>query len=144
MALTDFRLVHRLRVRWSEVDPQNIVFNPNYLVYFDVAAGEYWRELGFTYPEGMTTLGVDTFVASAKIDFHRSARYDDEIDVCARTTRLGRTSMRLALEIHRGDEHLVTGELIYVTADPKTQKPIPIPDTLRTAIIQYEKLAPDQ
>lgn len=144
MPRSDFRLSHRLRVRWAEVDPQNIVFNPNYLMYFDVAAGEYWRELGFTYPEGMTRLGVDTFAVAANIQFHRSARYDDELDVCARTTRIGRTSLRVALEIYRGDEHLVTGELVYVIADPRTQKPVPIPDALRQAIVQYEPLTPEQ
>ena len=144
MPRSDFRLSHRLRVRWSEVDPQSIVFNPNYLVYFDVAAGEYWRELGFVYPGGMSELGVDTFAVSAKVDFHRSARYDDELDVCARTTRIGRTSLRLALEIHRGEEQLVTGELVYVIADPRTQKPVPIPDALRQAILRYEPLTPEQ
>jgi acyl-CoA thioester hydrolase len=144
MARADFRLSHSLRVRWSEVDPQNIVFNPNYLVYFDVGASEYWRALGFTYPGGFSELGLDTFAVSAKIDFHRSARYDDFIDVCVRTTRIGRTSLRLALEIHRADEHLVSGELVYVIADPRTQKPMPIPDALREAIVRYEPAAPEQ
>lgn len=143
MARADFKLAHRLRVRWSEVDPQNIVFNPNYLMYFDVAAGEYWRELGFVYPDGLAKLGVDTFVVSAKIDFHRSARYDDEIDVLARTVRLGRTSLRMALEVHRADEQLVSGELVYVFADPATQKPLPIPDSLREAVARYEVVPPE-
>jgi acyl-CoA thioester hydrolase len=144
MARADFRLKHSLRVRWSEVDPQNIVFNPNYLMYFDVAAGEYWRELGFVYPEGLSKLGVDTFVVSAKIDFHRSAHYDDMLDVLARTARLGRTSLRMLLEVHRGDEHLISGELVYVFADPKTQKPQPIPDVFREKVAQFEILQPEQ
>jgi acyl-CoA thioester hydrolase len=144
MARADFRLSHSLRVRWSEVDPQNIVFNPNYLMYFDVAASEYWRALGFTYPGGFSELNVDTFVVAAKLEFHRSARYDDEIDVCARTTRIGRTSLRLALEVHRGDDHLVSGELVYVIADPKTQTPVPIPDVIREAILKFEPAAPEQ
>jgi acyl-CoA thioester hydrolase len=142
MARADFRLKHSLRVRWSEVDPQNIVFNANYLMYFDVAAGEYWRELGFVYPEGLSKLGVDTFVVSAKVDFHRSARYDDMIDVLARTARLGRTSLRMLLEVHRGDEHLISGELVYVFADPKTQKPQPIPDVFREKVAEFEILPP--
>ena len=51
MARESFRLAHTLRVRWAEVDPQSIVFNANYLMYFDVAATEYWRAVGFAYPE---------------------------------------------------------------------------------------------
>ena len=38
-----FGFFHPLRVRWSELDPQGIVFNPNYLVYFDIAVTEYMR-----------------------------------------------------------------------------------------------------
>jgi len=51
-----------LRVRWAEVDPQNIVFNAHYLMYFDVAATEYWREIGCEYPARFLAHGVDTFV----------------------------------------------------------------------------------
>ena len=36
--------VHELRVRYGECDPQGIVFNANYLLYFDVAFTELWRE----------------------------------------------------------------------------------------------------
>ena len=44
MARQDFKLAHSLRVRWAEVEPQNIVFNANYLMYFDAGITEYWRE----------------------------------------------------------------------------------------------------
>jgi acyl-CoA thioester hydrolase len=143
MARSDFRLCHPLRVRWAEVDPQSIVFNPNYLMYFDVAVTEYWRALGFAYPEGFTSHGVDTLVVSAKLDFHSSARYDDCLDVCARAARLGRTSLRMAFEIHRADAHLITGELVYVMTDPQTHKPLPIPEPLRAAILSFETLQPE-
>src|SRR5262245_61898599 len=141
MPRSDFRFSHRLRVRWGEVDPQNIVFNANYLMYFDVGASEYWRELGFAYPDGFSQFGVDTFVVKATLEFHAPARYDDEIDLFVRLARIGRTSMRVALEVHRGDDHIVTGELIYVVADPNTRKPTPVPDALRTAIVAYERVA---
>jgi acyl-CoA thioester hydrolase len=37
---SDFTFFHRLRVRWSEVDMQKVVFNGNYFNYFDVAVYE--------------------------------------------------------------------------------------------------------
>ena len=46
----DFSFFHSLRVRWSEVDPQGIVFNGSYLTYADVATTEYYRHLGVSYP----------------------------------------------------------------------------------------------
>lgn len=144
MARKDFKLAHRLRVRWAEVDPQNIVFNANYLMYFDVGVTEYWREVGCVYPQGFEALGVDSFAVKATLEYHASARYDDLLDVCVRTSKLGRTSIRVAVEIHRDSEHLVSGELIYVLADPRTRAPIPIPEALRTKILGYEVRPPEQ
>ena len=45
MTRDDFRFVQPLRVRWSEVDLQAIVFNGHYLMYFDTAVAGYWRAL---------------------------------------------------------------------------------------------------
>ena len=143
MAREDFRLRHELRVRWSEVDPQGIVFNPNYLMYFDVAATEYWRAIGYVYPEGFHGLGVDTFAVSAKLDFKAPARYDDLLDVLVRTARFGRTSVRLLCEVHRGAELLVSGELTYVIASAGARTPTPIPAFLRDAIVRYETTPPE-
>jgi acyl-CoA thioester hydrolase len=144
MARQDFKSVHTIRVRWAEVDPQNIVFNANYLMYFDVAVTEYWRNIECVYPDGFEKLGVDSFAVKATLEYHASAKYDDLIDLCCRVSKLGRTSLRVAVEIHRGEDHLVSGELVYVLADPKTRKPIPIPDGLRGKIAAYEVLAPEQ
>jgi acyl-CoA thioester hydrolase len=50
--------VHELRVRYGECDPQGIVFNPNYLAYFDVAWTELWREAVGPWPD-MVEAGYD-------------------------------------------------------------------------------------
>ena len=42
---SDFSFFHPLRVRWSEVDMQKVVFNGNYFNYFDVAVYESWRAM---------------------------------------------------------------------------------------------------
>lgn len=144
MPRSDFRLAHRLRVRWAEVDPQNIVFNAHYLMYFDVAATEYWREIGCEYPAQFLAHGVDTFVVKTTLEFHAPARYDDQLEICMRAARLGRSSIRMQLEIHRADSHLVSGELIYVIASASERAPTPIPAALRAAILRYETLPPEQ
>ena len=45
------RYSHRLRVRYSECDPQGIVFNAHYVTYFDIALTELWREAIGPYAE---------------------------------------------------------------------------------------------
>ena len=63
--------VHELRVRYGECDPQGIVFNANYLLYFDVAFTEYWRDRG--RPLGRDgELGVDAVVAEANLALPRA------------------------------------------------------------------------
>jgi len=144
MARTDFRFAHRMRVRWAEVDKQGIVFNAHYLMYFDVAITEYYRALGYPYPEGLAQHGTDLYVKKAEIEYHASAGYDDEIDVCVRVTRLGRSSFEFQLEIYRADQLLIGGTVVYVNADPETRKSAPLPEFLRTAIKAFEHTAPTE
>lgn len=142
MARAEFSLLHPLRVRWAEVDGQGIVFNGHYLTYFDVAITEYWRALGYPYPEALLAVDCDTFVVKATVEYHGSSRFDDELLIGARVGRLGRTSMQFLLEIYRGEEHLISGEVIYVIAGARDRSPKPIPDFLRTRIVDFEHVAP--
>jgi acyl-CoA thioester hydrolase len=143
MAREDFAAAHRLRVRWAEADMQGIVFNGHYLTYFDIAVTEYWRSIGLPYPETTADTGGEMYTVKATLEYHSPARYDDEIDLLIRCTRIGRTSLGFALEIWRGEEHLVSGELIYVHADPKARKGAPLPERLICAIRAFERIAPD-
>ena len=140
----DFTFSHALRVRWSEVDRQDVVFNVNYFLYFDVAIAEYWRAIGFSYPKGFVDrFGTDIFAVKATADFRGSATYEDLLDVCCRVQRMGRSSMVFAFGIWRGSELLTTGELVYVNADLKTRRSTPWPDALKQVILAYERVAPE-
>jgi acyl-CoA thioester hydrolase len=144
MAREDFRFVHRLRVRWAEVDKQGIVFNGHYLAYFDVGVTEYYRAIGCPYPGALEGHGTDLFARKAEIEFHSPAQYDDELDVCVRVARMGRSSFDFRIEIHRSDVLLVSGLLVYVNADPVARKAAPVPAFLRSALRDFEKLAPQE
>lgn len=138
MKRQDFRFFHRLRVRWAEVDMQKIVFNAHYLMYFDVAITEYWRALALPYEDAMHVLGGELYVKKASVEFNASARMDDLLDIGMSCTRLGNSSMTITGGIFRGEEHLISGELIYVFADPATQTSKPIPAALRALLQGYE------
>ena len=138
MKRQDFRFFHPLRVRWVEVDMQKIVFNAHYLMYFDTAISDYWRALSLPYEEAMQLLGGDLYVKKASIEFHASAHFDDRLDVALRCDRVGNSSMVFSGAIFRGDELLITCELIYVFADPGTQTSKPVPDALRQVLLGFE------
>ena len=139
MKLQDFRFSHRMRVRWVEVDMQKIVFNGHYLMYFDTAVTEYWRKLAMPYAETMHQLGGDLFVKKASIEYHASAEMDDFLTVCMRCDRIGNSSMTFVGAIFRGDELLITSELVYVYADPVAKKSQPIAAPLRDMMEGFER-----
>ncbi|MEY4909831.1 MAG: hypothetical protein RL260_3549, partial [Pseudomonadota bacterium] len=134
----NFRFSHRLRVRWSEVDLQQIVFNGHYLNYFDTAVADYWRAMALPYQAAMARLGGDLYVRKATLDYLGSARFDDLLDVAIRCEQVGNTSLRLRCAVFRGEKLLVTGELVYVFADPATQSSRPVPPELREMLLDFE------
>jgi YbgC/YbaW family acyl-CoA thioester hydrolase len=139
MKRQDFRFSHRMRVRWVEVDMQQIVFNGHYLMYFDTAVTDYWRNLAMPYADTMHQLGGDLYVKKASVEYHASAEMDDYLDVCMRCDRIGNSSMTFVGAIFRGDELLITSELVYVYADPVAKKSQPIPPALRGMMEAFEK-----
>lgn len=138
MKRQDFRLFNRMRVRWAEIDAQKIVFNGHYLMYLDTTMGEYWRALAFPYMDAVHTLDGDMYVKKASLEYHASAVCDELIDVGMKCARIGTSSMQFLGGIFRGDQLLVGGELIYVFADPATQKSKPVPQRLRDMFEAFE------
>ena len=135
---SDFRFSHPLRVRWAEVDMQKVVFNAHYLMYCDTAITEYWRTLALPYDDAMAQLGGELFVKKASLEYHGSARCDDQLEVALKCSRIGNSSMGFTVAIFRGEELLVTAGIIYVFADAATRRPRPVPDDLRKMIEDYE------
>ena len=139
MQRQDFRFSHRLRVRWVEVDMQQIVFNGHYLMYFDTAVTDYWRRLAMPYAATMQQLGGDLYVKKASLEYHASAEMDDFLDVCMRCEHIGNSSMRFVGGIFRSEQLLISSELVYVYADPVAKKSQPIPAALRELLQGFER-----
>ena len=139
MKRQDFRFAHRLRVRWVEVDMQQIIFNGHYQMYFDTAVTDYWRALAMPYAATMHQLGGDLYVKKASVEYHASAEMDDFLEVCMRCERVGNSSMTFVGAIFRGDELLITSELVYVYADPVAKKSQSVPAALRELLEGFER-----
>jgi acyl-CoA thioester hydrolase len=147
VAYQDFRHRMPLRVRWAEVDRQGVVFNAHYLLYCDVCVTEYWREVGLTYPDDFVRLGSDLYVRSATLDYRSAALYDDELEVCGRTARIGSSSLHFVVEIFRRGEQtvpLVTAALVYVNVDVERRTPLRVQDALRAKLRAFETTLPEE
>lgn len=122
---------------------QGIVFNGHYLTYFDVAFTEYWRATELPGVMQQAADGRELFARKATVEYHAPARFDELLDIGVRCAAFGRSSVRFVLEIYRGEEHLISGELVYVYADTSARKGVPFPEPWRRALAQLEKLAPE-
>ena len=142
MAYKDFAFFHRLRVRWAEVDMQSVVFNGHYLTYFDVALTEYWRAVNLPSTIEQAKNGNELFVKKATLEYHASAKFDDELDIGVRTARIGNSSLTIVIEIYKDTQLLVSGEMIYVFVDTKVGSSTAIPTFWKEVLQQFDASIP--
>jgi len=136
--LDGYRFAHPLRVRFSEVDAQQVVFNAHYLTYLDIAFADYLKRGVQVWQEGLP----HTVIARTTLEFKNSARYDDDLLVAVRTADIGRTSLRVEFAVVRvvggTEELLATAETTYVYVDQDSKRPTPVPDDWRETILRFE------
>lgn len=125
--------VHRLRVRYSECDQQGVVFNGQYLFFYDVALTELWRDRIGPYAE-LVARGFDLVVAEATIRYRAGARFDDLLDIEMPVRHLGTTSMIVHPVFRVGDTLIADGDVRHVFVEPKTLRKTPMPDDVRAAL----------
>ncbi len=129
-------LTHSIRVRYAECDAQGVVFNANYLTYFDVADTELLRAAVGSYGE-LLERGIDVVVAETTLRFFAPARFDDELDLEISLSALGTTSKTSRLRVLREGELLVEGSMRHVFIDLETKQKRAMPDDVRRALEPY-------
>jgi acyl-CoA thioester hydrolase len=110
--------VSTLRVRYAETDKMGVVYYANYFVWFEVGRADLLRSLGWTYRE-MELAGISLPVIEAHCEYHRSARYDDELDVMTEGRMLSQVRMEFNYEVVRRDDRAVTasGRTVHAALD---------------------------
>src|SRR5438874_1765466 len=101
---------HRIRVRYGECDLQGVVFNANWLAYFDVVITELWRDRVGDYMD-MIDRGVDMVVAEAGVRFRAPARFDDVVEFELRVARLGETSFSSSIDAKVDGRTVIEGAI---------------------------------
>lgn len=128
---------HRLEVRFRDCDPMGHTNNAVYLTYLEQTRFAHWRSLwGFGSPQTPPGLpGV--ILARVECDYKRPSRYGDTLEIRMRVAEVGRTSFRYEYEIVDAEGRTVlTARTVQVMYDYDTDKPVPIPDRIRTLLEQ--------
>ena len=139
MPASGFPFVHTLRVRYSEIDGQKIVYNAHYLTYLDLAFTEYFRNIGIAFVDASA---FDTALVKATLEFKRPARLDDLLDIHVSMPRLGNTSFTGQYRISphgndQADDAYLEAEIVYVSVTEEG-RPAPIPGWVRERIAAVE------
>ncbi|HSM44470.1 MAG TPA: thioesterase family protein [Acidimicrobiia bacterium] len=123
------------KIRYSDCDPQGIVFNGNYARYWDDALTDWFEEAGLGGAE-LGGSGVDIVTARIEMDFKASASLGDLIETSIAVERFGNTSMTVGFTTTRtSDGTVVTeGREILVFVDPADFRPTAVPEPVRAVL----------
>lgn len=131
---------HRIRVRYGECDMQRVVFNANYFAYCDDAVDSWMRHALSTEMKtedpvvDLHGLGFDFMLKSATMTWHAPVRFAETIDLGALVARWGTSSFDVRIDGRVGDEVRFEATITYVSIDPTTQRPAPVPAFVKSAL----------
>ena len=132
--------VHTLRVRYGECDMQRVVFNANYFVYCDDAVDTWTR---FALADELKKVGTSTDLHAVGFDFmlkttqltwHSPVKFGDTLDMKCEVSRWGNSSFDVSINGQVVGESRFDAVITYVSVDPTTQRPAPIPVFVKEAL----------
>jgi acyl-CoA thioester hydrolase len=122
---------HRVRIRYQEVDMQQVVFNAHYLAYVDDTMA-MWLHEAFGW-DGSDD-HFDWMLVKAVVEWQGSATYGEHLDVDAWVGRWGTTSFDVAFTGAVGDRPVFTATITYVCITPGTKTKLPVPPEVKAAL----------
>ena len=122
-----------LPTRWMDNDIYGHVNNALYYAFFDTAINEYLIAEGGL---DITAGAVVAFAAESQCQYLRPLAFPGVIEIGLRVGKLGNSSVRYELGIFKQDETFAAaaGYFVHVFVDRETQRPVPIPATIRAAL----------
>ncbi len=130
-----------VRVYYEDTDTGGVVYYANYLRFFERCRTEWMRALGYGQRELAERDAVMFVVAGAEIQYVRSARLDDELQVDARLAERYASYVVFEQQAWRGAELLSHGRIKVACVDARTMRPRRIPAALGDAL---QELGSDQ
>jgi acyl-CoA thioester hydrolase len=133
--MTEWPATYERKIRYSDCDPQGIVFNGNYFTYMDDAVTDYFDALGSTWEE-LHAARYDIVLGHVEIDFRSSARLGETVVTGVRAIQFGSTSITYQLQIWEKatGRSVIEATKVQVVVDASTFQKRPIPPELIEAI----------
>jgi acyl-CoA thioester hydrolase len=116
-----------IQVRFGDTDALGHVNNAAYATYAELGRIALMRRV--RWDEGGPIL------ARIAIDFHAQVRLGSRVVVTTKVTRIGRSSIGLHQEVQADGERAATVESVVVWFDYDAQRPVPVPDHVRSVLL---------
>ncbi len=126
-----------LEVRFRDIDAMGHVNNAVYATYTEQARTRYARDVLET-----DLSSVPTVLASLSIEYRRPVLLSDgAVTVSIDVPEIGTSSLPMEYTIATPDGDVAAeAESTQVFLDPETERPAPIPEPYRSAIVDYHDL----
>ena len=102
--------VTEYRVIYADIDSMGVVYYSHYLDWFERGRTEFFREMDLPYTE-VVKHGIITPVSEVYCKYHKSAQYDDVVQIETTVSSFKRVTIVFDYEIYRKDDRtlLVSG-----------------------------------
>ncbi len=117
----------KIRVYYQDTDQMGVVYYGNYARYYEIGRTEMIRDLGFTYKQ-LEALKILLPARSLKINYHKSAYYDDLLTIRTIVDTIPRVKFPIKTEIYNDKGELInSGETVLVFFSAEKNKPVAAP-----------------
>ena len=130
----DFSLTHR--VQFSETDMAGVVHFANYFRWMEIVEHAFFRSLGLSVMMTHEAVEIGWPRIACSCEFHGPARFEDEITLTLRVTKVGGKSLSYEVDFLKAGALLAKGKLTSVCAalQGSAFKAIGIPEMVRAKL----------
>ena len=106
----------KIRVYYQDTDQMGVVYYGNYARYYEIGRTEMIRDMGFTYRQ-MEEMDIMLPARSLKINYLKSAYYDDLLTIRTRITRITPAKLEHEYQVLRGTSLLAEARSLLACVD---------------------------
>lgn len=131
------KFIHKIRTKWSEVDPMYFVRTEVYIDYYREAGSELMRSIGFSY-DRFEKEGFQLPILEVNCNYYKPLCYDENIEIETCIIKLKDYQMVALYEIYNNKRELTSsGKITYGILSKKTNEPEPMPAELKEKLQQF-------
>jgi len=129
----DYRHFMTITTRWMDNDVYGHINNVQYYSYFDTAVNRFLIDHDVLDIHAGEIIGL---VVETHCNYYNSAAFPVDIEAGIRVAHLGRSSVRyeVGLFVVGREQAIAQGHFVHVYVDRASEKPVSIPDNLRSVL----------